>query len=78
MKISCVRLPRESTSSTSVRNCGSRWRQSLEGSLASQPNEVVPYKILTPVVEAVKQVVSSRLKLFDAQLTSKEMHVQTG
>ncbi len=54
------------------------WRHSLESSLASQPDEVVPYKVLTPVVEAVKQVVSSRLKLFDAQLTSKEMHVQTG
>lgn len=54
------------------------WRHSLESSLASQPDEVVPYKVLTPVVEGVKQVVSSRLKLFDAQLTSKEMHVQTG
>ncbi len=54
------------------------WRRSLEGSLTSQPNEVVPYKILPPVVESVKQVVSSRLKLFDAQLTSEEMHLSTG
>ena len=43
------------------------WRRSLEDSLTSQPNEVVPYKILPPVIESVKQVVSSRLKLFNAQ-----------
>ncbi len=54
------------------------WRRSLEGSLTSQPNEVVPYKILPPVVDSVKQVVSSRLKLFSAQLTSDEMHLKTG
>ncbi|HTZ84056.1 MAG TPA: class II fructose-bisphosphate aldolase [Candidatus Acidoferrales bacterium] len=54
------------------------WRRSLERSLASQPNEVVPYKILPPVVESVKQVVSSRLKLFNGQLKSDEMHVATG
>jgi len=40
------------------------WRQSLEASLASQPNEVVPYKIFPPVVEAVRGVVESRLRLF--------------
>jgi fructose-bisphosphate aldolase class II len=51
------------------------WRQSLEGSLASQPHEVVPYKILPPVLDSIKQVVSSRLKLFNAQLTSEEVHV---
>jgi fructose-bisphosphate aldolase class II len=48
------------------------WRQSLDGSLASQPNQVVPYKILPPVLDSVKQVVSSRLKLFSGQLTSSE------
>jgi fructose-bisphosphate aldolase class II len=54
------------------------WRRSLEGSLTSQRNEVVLYKILPPVVESVKQVVTSRLKLFTAQLTSNEMHLSTG
>jgi fructose-bisphosphate aldolase class II len=54
------------------------WRRSLEGSLTSQRNEVVPYKILPPVVESVKQVVTSRLKLFTAQLTSNEIHLSTG
>ncbi len=53
------------------------WRRSLEGSLTSQPNEVVPYEILPPVVESVKQVVTSRLKLFTAQLTSNEVHLST-
>ena len=43
------------------------WRQSLAESLARDPNEVVPYKILRPVVESVKQVVSSRLRLFHGQ-----------
>ena len=41
------------------------WRRSLENSLAKQPDEVVPYKILPMVVEAVKQVTRSRLRLFN-------------
>jgi ketose-bisphosphate aldolase len=40
------------------------WRRGLEGGLAAHPEEVVPYKILPFAVEAVKQVVVSRLKLF--------------
>jgi fructose-bisphosphate aldolase class II len=40
------------------------WRRALEASLARKPNEVVPYKILEPVVDPVKEVVKSRLKLF--------------
>jgi fructose-bisphosphate aldolase, class II len=43
------------------------WRRSLDESLSRQPNEVAPYKILPPVVNSVKQVVSSRLKLFRGQ-----------
>ena len=54
------------------------WRRSLEGSMTSQPNEVVPYKILPPVVESVKEVVTSRLKLFNAQLASNQMYGSTG
>jgi fructose-bisphosphate aldolase, class II len=42
------------------------WRQSLEGSLTRQPNVVVPYTILSPVIDSVKDVVSARLKLFNA------------
>jgi fructose-bisphosphate aldolase, class II len=43
------------------------WRRSLEQNLARDANEVVPYKILRPVVDAVKQVVSSRLRLFHGE-----------
>src|SRR5713101_939476 len=43
------------------------WRHGLEQGLAKQPNEVVPYKILPPVVDSVKQVVGSRLKLFNGR-----------
>jgi fructose-bisphosphate aldolase, class II len=41
------------------------WRRSLESSLAGKPDEVVPYKILPPVVESVREVVKSRLELFN-------------
>ncbi|HEY1743786.1 MAG TPA: class II fructose-bisphosphate aldolase [Granulicella sp.] len=41
------------------------WRKSLDESLAQHRDEVVPYKILPPVVEAVKGVTTSRLKLFN-------------
>src|SRR5246127_4293524 len=40
------------------------WRQSLVESLALDSDDVVPYKILRPVVDSVKKVVSSRLRLF--------------
>ena len=42
------------------------WRQSLDESLAKEPGVVVPYKILSPVIDSVKQVVNSRLRLFNA------------
>jgi fructose-bisphosphate aldolase class II len=46
------------------------WRQALGESLARDPNEVVPYRILRPVVDSVKQVVSSRLSLFHGEPVS--------
>ena len=49
------------------------WRHSLEESLNRHPNEVVPYKILPPVVDSVKQVVASRLQLFNLQRKANEM-----
>jgi fructose-bisphosphate aldolase, class II len=42
------------------------WRRALEKSLADQPETVAPYKILPPVLEAVKSVVRARLQLFSA------------
>jgi fructose-bisphosphate aldolase, class II len=41
------------------------WRRGLEEGLAKQPHEVVPYKILPFAVESVKNVVRSRLALFN-------------
>jgi fructose-bisphosphate aldolase, class II len=43
------------------------WRRGLEEGLAKHADEVVPYKILPPAVEAVKEVVASRLGLFNAE-----------
>lgn len=43
------------------------WRRGLEDGLARNPDEVVPYKILPAAVESVREVVSSRLKLFAAK-----------
>src|SRR5262244_3637180 len=48
------------------------WRESLDESLARNANEVVPYKVLRPVVDSVKQVVSSRLRLFHGQAATSE------
>jgi fructose-bisphosphate aldolase class II len=42
------------------------WRRGMEDSLAKNPNEVVPYHLLPEVVESVKQVVHSRLELFNS------------
>src|SRR6476620_782900 len=41
------------------------WRRSLESSLAGKPDKVVPYKILPPAVDSVREVVKSRLQLFN-------------
>lgn len=40
------------------------WRKGLQQGLAQDPDDVVPYKILPYAVDTVKQVVTSRLKLF--------------
>jgi fructose-bisphosphate aldolase class II len=42
------------------------WRRGLETALASHPDEVVPYKLLPPAIDSVKQLVASRLALFSA------------
>ena len=41
------------------------WRDSLDESLAHE-TQVVPYEVLSPVVDAVKKVVRSRLELFNS------------
>ncbi len=45
------------------------WRRGLEGALSAEPNEIVPYKLLPPVVDALKRLVMSRLALFHGGLS---------
>jgi fructose-bisphosphate aldolase, class II len=40
------------------------WRRGLENALAKQPDQVVPYKVLSFAAESVKQVVRASLRLF--------------
>ena len=40
------------------------WRKGVEEGLKISPDEVAPYKILPSAKEAIKEVVSDRLKLF--------------
>jgi fructose-bisphosphate aldolase class II len=40
------------------------WRQRLDSALSTHPNEIVPYKILPPVIDSVKRRVAARLALF--------------
>ncbi len=42
------------------------WRRGVEAYLAAHPDEVTPYKLLSDAVEAVRQVVSSRMRLFSS------------
>jgi fructose-bisphosphate aldolase, class II len=41
------------------------FKDALQKTLAAHPDEVAPYKLLAPSVDAVAQVVSNRLKLFN-------------
>ena len=41
------------------------YKEALEKYLKENPNEVAPYKILKPAVEAIEEVVYNRLKLFN-------------
>lgn len=41
------------------------WRRGLEAAFAQEPDQVVPYKLLPAAVDAMKQVVSARLLLFN-------------
>jgi fructose-bisphosphate aldolase, class II len=50
------------------------WRQGMEAALAKRPDEVVPYKLLPDVVESIKQVVDSRLRLFNTSHSGVGVH----
>jgi hypothetical protein len=50
---------------TTPTRCPARWRRrGIEESFAKQKDDIAPYTMLGPVVEAVKQVVGARLALF--------------
>src|SRR2546426_9830171 len=42
------------------------WRHGLDSALSTQPNEIVPYKILPQVIDSVKRLVAARLALFSS------------
>ncbi len=42
------------------------WRRGLDSALSTQPNEIVPYKILPQVIASVKELVAARLALFSS------------
>lgn len=41
------------------------YKEALEKSLKENPNEIAPYKILQPAVEAIEKVTEARLRLFN-------------
>lgn len=41
------------------------WRRGLEESLGKNPEEIAPYKILQPTVEAVAKIVENKLRVFN-------------
>jgi len=43
------------------------WRRGMEQAFAQKPREIVPYKLLPVAEESVKQVILSRLRLFNKQ-----------
>ncbi|MBU4480236.1 class II fructose-bisphosphate aldolase [Patescibacteria group bacterium] len=42
------------------------YKEALEQSLKNNPEEIVPYKIMKPVVEGIREVVKKRLELFNS------------
>src|SRR5262249_34532344 len=54
------------------------WRRGLEDSLTKQRDEVVPYKILPAAVASLKQVVRSRLMLYNLEDTSRKQDTTLG
>jgi fructose-bisphosphate aldolase, class II len=48
------------------------WRRGLNSALSTQPNEIVPYKILPKAIDTVKQRVAARLALFSSGGVARE------
>lgn len=43
------------------------YKEELEETIEEHPEEIKPYKILTPAVEAIKKIVEEKIKLFRSQ-----------
>jgi fructose-bisphosphate aldolase, class II len=43
------------------------WRRGVETAFAQHPHEVAPYKLLPAAVDAVREVVTARLRLFNSE-----------
>jgi fructose-bisphosphate aldolase, class II len=43
------------------------WRRGFDAAFSQHPDEIVPYKLLPPVVDSIKQAVASRLALFNGE-----------
>ena len=41
------------------------WKRGIEAGLKDNPDEIAPYKILSPAVVEIQKVVTDRLKLFN-------------
>jgi len=52
------------------------WRRSIEESLASRKDDIAPYTLLAPAIEAVKRTVTARLALFSRRGTPSRQEVQ--
>ena len=44
------------------------FQQALKLSLQQNPDEITPYKIMKPTVQAMQKIVEARLKLFNIKL----------
>jgi fructose-bisphosphate aldolase, class II len=49
------------------------WRRGFDHALAAQPSQIVPYTILPHVVDTIKNVMKSRLKLFNSDRTQVQV-----
>jgi len=46
------------------------WRHGLETAFTKERDQIVPYKLLPAAVDAMKEVVSARLLLFNGRLST--------
>lgn len=50
------------------------FRKGLERSLAENPDNIAPYELLQPAVQAVKEAAQARLRLFNTRAAANSLH----